>query len=152
MKNTITAYIKKITIGISTLILFGAICIFYFIIPVEDRSVVNGFTVFGTSLSLVGILIAYLQINSVKKINNQIKEEIDNSISKKDTLLSVSDLQKAIQFIHYINDKINCGKYELVHLRMNDLKTILIEIRDKKNPKNINRKIMVSIYLTWILI
>jgi hypothetical protein len=135
MKNTITARIKKIIIGISILILSSTICVFL-IIPIEDRSIVNGFTVFGTSLSFVGILIAYMQISSVKDINAQIKKDVDNSILKIKSVLSASDLEKAVSFISYIIDKINHEEYELAHLRMCDLEGILIEIKDKKTPKN----------------
>jgi hypothetical protein len=123
---------------ITVAILLGAIGVFVCIMSAEERTIVNGFTVFGTILSLGGIVIAYLQINSVKEINEKIKEEVDNSILRKDTLLSVSDLQKAIQFVNYINDKINSKKYELAYLRMADLCEILEGIRYKKNLSQYN--------------
>ncbi|MDR2085815.1 MAG: hypothetical protein LBP72_01440 [Dysgonamonadaceae bacterium] len=101
--------------------------------PQNERTIVNGVTVFGTVLSLSGLIIAYSQIMSVKQLNKQIKTEVNNFIAKSETLLSVSDLEKANQFVNYITDKINEKKYELAYLRMLDLEEILIGIRNKKN-------------------
>jgi hypothetical protein len=120
-------------ICIAAIILLITAGVFFLLVPVGERTIVNGFTIFGTPLSLYGIAIAYLQIGSVRKINKVIEEEVRASTAKKDMLLSVSDIQKAISIINYINDKINNEKYELAQLKIGDLREIVVSIKCKKN-------------------
>ncbi|PXV61897.1 hypothetical protein CLV62_12452 [Dysgonomonas alginatilytica] len=90
--------------------------------------VLNGFTMFGTLLSLWGICLAYMQIHSVKETSEKIQSEVANSIKEINEFFSFSDISTTIERIREIHNYIIINKIELALLRMKDLKIQLINI------------------------
>jgi len=101
----------------------------FYLIPDKDQTVVNGFTLFGTFLSLFGLLFAYLQIQNIKTTSQQTKLAIENSMLRINQVLSISELSKAIKIIQEIQSFIIQEKHEIALMRMKDLKFILIQVK-----------------------
>jgi len=85
--------------------------------------------VFGSIASIAGISISYLQILSVKEISESTKRAIDSSLNEMIKSFSISDLSRTIKLIQEIQNFIRTDKIESSLLRMNDLKSVLIQIR-----------------------
>lgn len=97
------------------------------------KNIVNFFTLFGTFVSVYGIILAYLQLRNLNEINSETKAAVENSILKINQILSVSELSRAIKIIQEIQTSIQHKKNELCLLRLKDLKTILIQIKFNKD-------------------
>jgi hypothetical protein len=96
---------------------------------IYDKTLVNGFTLFGTYFSLYGIAVAYLQIQSVNKVSKETKKAVDMSLMRLNQVLSVSELSKANKIIQEIQSFIITEKLEIALMRMKDLKSILIQVK-----------------------
>jgi hypothetical protein len=94
-----------------------------------SQSLLNFVTLFGTSLSIFGIYLTYIQILSVKQTNDLTHNAIVASLTKMNQIISISDLSKAIKTTHEIQGYIVIEKYELALLRMRDLKLVLIQAK-----------------------
>ena len=57
------------------------IALFFWKLDIKERSLSNVFTIFGTYLSLIGILISISQIQDVASINESTKKAIDDESS-----------------------------------------------------------------------
>jgi predicted nucleotidyltransferase len=125
---------KKYIIAILFIVCF--LIIYFYLFNKWDRSILNFITLLGTFASLFGLIIALLQIKSIKKISEQTKQEVEKSLEHLNLLLSLSDLAKSNLMIREIMSHVKSGKYELAHIRMSDLKNILIEIQNKENLKD----------------
>ena len=95
----------------------------------NDRNIINGITVFGTYLSLFGIIISYLQIKSVSSINLETKLVIEKSLQRMNQLALVADLSKATMMIREIQEQFEHANYRIALARMKDLKVILIQTK-----------------------
>lgn len=118
--------IKAISIFIAGTILIGLV---FIILPKKDKTVVNAFTLFGTFLSIFGLAIAYIQIQSINKTSAQIKLAVEKSLLRINQVLSISELSKAVKIIQEIQTFIQHQKHEIALLRMKDLKAILIQVK-----------------------
>ena len=107
--------------------LLVASIVFIVVIEPKDQNIINGITVFGTYLSLFGIIISYLQIKSFKVINEETKVAIKESLQRLNQLVVVADLSKAVKIIEEIQQFIQQHNYPVVLIRMKDLKSILIQ-------------------------
>jgi hypothetical protein len=107
--------------------LLVASIVFIVVIEPKDRIFINGITIFGTYLSLFGIIISYLQIKSFKVIDEETKKNIVQSLQRLNQLVVVADLSKAIKIIEEIQQFIQQHNYPIVLIRMKDLKSILIQ-------------------------
>jgi hypothetical protein len=124
--------IKNYTI----LIILAGIIISFLILYVLNNQkkldIINGIGIVGSIASLVGISIAYLQILSVKRISESTNRAIDTTLNELMKSFSISDLSKAIKLIQEIQSLIRAEKQESALLRMQDLKSILIQIKHIK--------------------
>jgi hypothetical protein len=105
---------------------------FYYSLNPELKNVVNFFTIFGTFATLFGLLLAYLQIQSIKQTSKQTNAAIEKSLVRINQILSISEISKASKIIQEIQTSVNQSKNEMALLRMRDLKQILIQV--KYNP------------------
>lgn len=103
--------------------------IVFFYLPDDDKTIVNSFTLFGTFLSLFGLAIAYIQIQSINKTSEQTKLAIEKSLQRINQILSVSELSKATKTIQEVQSFILQNKHEIALMRMKDLKSILIQVK-----------------------
>jgi hypothetical protein len=114
---------------ISFLVGTGIICLIFVFLPIDQKSVVNAFTLFGTFISIFGLTLAFKQIKSVNEVNEKTKKAIEKSLLRINQILSISDLSKANKIIQEIQTALISNKLEIVLLRMRDLKTILIQVK-----------------------
>jgi hypothetical protein len=103
----------------------------------KDQNMINGITVLGTYLSLLGIVISYFQIKSVKDINEKTKTAIEKSLQRLNQLVVVADLSKAIKIIEEIQQFILQKNYAIVLIRMKDLKSILIQAKHNEEANKL---------------
>jgi hypothetical protein len=119
--------------------LLVASIVFIVVIEPKDRSFINGITIFGTYLSLFGIIISYLQIKSFKVIDEETKQAIADSLQRLNQLVVIADLSKAIKIIEEIQLFIQQQNYPIALIRMKDLKTIIIQAKHHEDElMNIN--------------
>jgi len=109
------------------------IALFFWKLDTKERSLSNAFTIFGTYLSLIGILISISQIQDVASINESTKQAIDDSIHRLNQLVVIADLSKAIKIIEEIQQFIQQHNYPIALIRMKDLKTILIQAKHNQD-------------------
>lgn len=109
--------------------LLVASIVFIVVIDPKDQNIINGITVFGTYLSLFGIIISYLQIKSVSSINLETKLVIEKSLQRMNQLALVADLSKATMMIREIQEQFEHANYRIALARMKDLKVILIQTK-----------------------
>jgi hypothetical protein len=113
--------------------------LFTFLLKHDERTFSNGVTIFGTYLSLFGIIISYLQIKSVKDTNELTKQAIADSLQRLNQLVVIADLSKAIKIIEEIQLFIQQQNYPIALIRMKDLKTIIIQAKHHEDElMNIN--------------
>jgi hypothetical protein len=103
----------------------------------KDQNMINGITVLGTYLSLLGIVISYFQIKSVKDINEKTKTAIEKSLQRLNQLVVVADLSKAIKIIEEIQQFIQQKNYAIVLIRIKDLKSILIQAKHNEEANKL---------------
>lgn len=124
--------IKNFTI-FSFIISFLVIVIFYYNLNDKDKNIINFISLFGTFLSVFGLVLAYLQLESIKQINQKTQEEVKNSMERINDILSVSELSKSIKIIQEIQNYLHNQKSELSLIRMKDLKQVLIQVKHNNN-------------------
>lgn len=113
------------------LFVLGTVVIYCLFINLSDHeiTVANAFTLFGTYFSLYGLVVAYLQIQSIKGISTETKDAVDASAKKVNQIISVSELSKSNKVVQEIQIYLQDNKFELALVRMKDLKAILIQIQ-----------------------
>jgi hypothetical protein len=124
--------IKNLTLVIFA-IGFLIIVIFYYNLSSVHKNIINFISLFGTFLSLFGIIFAFLQLESLKQINKNTQTQVNLSIEKINDILSISELSKSIKVIQEIQNYLHNQKSELSLVRLKDLKQILIQIKHNNN-------------------
>ncbi len=81
----------------------------------------------GDVASFFGLIIAILQIKSVKEITEATQRAISETKAHLITNLSISDLSKAIKLIEQIQLYLGHRNYELADVRLQDLRIILLQ-------------------------
>lgn len=106
------------------------------VIPKTDQTSINAITVLGTYISIFGLVVAYIQISSVKKIAKYTELKIRETRDRITLILSVSDLSRGIKIAEEAQIFLNTANYSSALLRLKDLKSIVIQaemISDFKN-------------------
>jgi hypothetical protein len=114
--------------SLTSIILF---VIFYLILPDKDRSFINILSIIGFLLSILGVLIAYFQILSIKEITIETQKQINENIRLNNNFLMLSDLSRKAAMVDEIQGYLKDGKIEMCILRMKDLKIILNSLRNQ---------------------
>ncbi len=131
-------YYKTISIFLFIIGILGA-SIVILVLPKESRTILNYISVIGTFASVFGLIIAYLQILSLKNTSESIETAVDSSIYRLNTLLSVSELAKSKKLIEEIQIMLQHDSYEAALIRLKDLKELLIQTKfniDLQKPTN----------------
>lgn len=89
-------------------------------------------SIVGFWLSVLGIVIAYLQILSVKEIAKVTQEEIKATVTLYNNMLMLTDLSRKAAMVDEIQTFLKDDKIELCILRMKDLKSILNSLRNQE--------------------
>lgn len=93
------------------------------------------FSAVGSVASLFGLAIAIIQIDSVKKTTEATKFAVEETRKQLLINISIADVARAIKLIEQIQVQIGGKKYELAHLRMQDLRASLLQFRGHERFK-----------------
>lgn len=103
--------------------------VFYFGLKESERNLINYFSIMGTYSSVYGIIVAYVQILSVKETTENTRQRVEDANKRVMKMLSVSDISKAIKTVHEIQNYLLSNKDESSIIRLKDLKSILIQLK-----------------------
>lgn len=127
---------KLSNVQIITILIFiiGFLGLFFYYNSLDKtlKNSLNLVSIFGTYLSLFGIIMSFIQIYDLKAINDKTQKEINESLKKINNILSVSELSKSLKIVDEIQNSLRANKNELALIRMKDLKYILIQIKHNK--------------------
>lgn len=133
--------IKTILVGCITIIV---LC---FILENKDRTIINIVSIIGTCFSLTGLIIAIKQISALNKITDATKKAVDSNTLRINQVLSISEVSRAVKLVEQIQEFIRNSMYEKAHLRMQDLKYIIIKTEAMDELKKIISEKPVRKYL-----
>lgn len=102
-----------------------------------EKTLPNYATIIGTVCSLIGFIIAYINIVSLKESTELTALKIEETLKKVNQLNSVSELSKAIKTNQEIQNYIRNDKVELAHLRTLDLKYMLLNFNNNQQLKEL---------------
>jgi len=118
--------IKAIWISLLGLLAGGLILL---LLDREKRDVLAYVSIFGTMASLVGLILAYIQILSLRDSSDQIKKEVKKTIDRVDNIVSVSDLSKTKALIEDIQTYLRSKNFYGAIIRLGDLKEALVSAK-----------------------
>ena len=102
--------------------------LFYlYIIPLQEKTIINLISLLGTYISIYGILLAYLQILSLRQLTLKTQEAVKTSSESIQRVLSVAELSKIKKLIEEIQQYLHNDNFNGSVIRMNDLKENLIQ-------------------------
>jgi len=81
----------------------------------------------GSMASFFGLIIAILQIKSVKEITIATQHAIAETKAHLITNISISELAKAVKLIDEIQTYLGLGKYDAAYMRLKDLRILLVQ-------------------------
>ncbi|MGF7039113.1 hypothetical protein [Mucilaginibacter lappiensis] len=117
------------------------ICILlYLFLPKNDKTFINTLGIIGCILSLVGLVLAYIQILSIKQIAEDTKMKITENITLNNNILMLSDLARKAEIVGEIQGYLRDDKIEMCILRMRDLKVILNTIKNQERYRSLVAK------------
>ncbi|WP_374460242.1 hypothetical protein [Chryseobacterium taeanense] len=128
---------KLSNVQIITMLIFiiGFLGLFFYYNNLDKifKNSLNLITIFGTYLSLFGIIMSFIQIYDLKAINDKTQKEVNESLKKINNILSVSELSKSLKIVDEIQSSLRANKNEVALIRMKDLKYVLIQIKHNKS-------------------
>lgn len=122
--------------------------IFYFIVHNDVRStVIDYMSGFGSIASIYAIIIAILELKSVKKVTEETKAAVSNKLEEVNHFLSYADIERHLEMCSSIALCLYGEQYEAVALRLEELKKVLLEIKNnnaytEKNSYEITQMVM----------
>ena len=96
-----------------------------------SSELVNWISIIGSFLSLIGVIIALVQISKTRRAAEAAKDaslQTQNAISRN---LLLSDVSTCVKHIEELKSFVRSEKYELALLRVNDLISQLSQIRER---------------------
>ncbi len=104
------------------------ICINF--LPEEQRILVNYITIIGTITSVVGLILVYFQVRSLRDTTKETEKAVKESLKKTNQFISIADLSRAVRIVAEIQDSIRRRDYRLAQLRMRDLRDGLVQLEN----------------------
>jgi hypothetical protein len=98
-------------------------------IPAEQNTLLNQVGVLGTIASVLGLVLTYIQVLSIKETTVKTKKAVDDSINRVNEILTISELSKGIKNIELIQNSIKSENFDLAEILMKDLKSLLIQTK-----------------------
>lgn len=121
-------YYKWISILLLFIGVLGAIIVLL-LLPEKSKILLNYISVIGTFASVFGLLIAYLQILSLKSTSKSIGKAVQSSTHRINTIFSIADLAKSKKIIEEVQLMLQNDIYHAGVLRLKDLKELLIQAK-----------------------
>jgi len=125
--------------------IIGVPVIYKYVLSDNEQTTINFISLCGTFVSLIGLFITYIQVISLKQATEKTKLEIDNTLNRVNQIISISELSKGSKIIHEIQSANRSSNYELSLIRMQDLKAILIQVKNQQNEDLIKDKFKTAI-------
>jgi hypothetical protein len=122
--------LKNTLIIISLFLMIVIVGFIMFFLDDTEKTIPNYITIIGTVLSLIGLLITYVNVFALKSEAIVISEQITRTYNKINQLNSIADISKAIKIVQEIQNFIHYKKIELALLRLRDLKCMLIQFSE----------------------
>ena len=120
-------------------------------LKVWEKSLVSYVSIIGTFLTLFGIIVAYLQILSLKHAAKATKKAVTNSIKKINQISLISDLSKSAASVEEIQSHIRAEDYKSALLRYTDIKSTLIKAKHNIDLKNSHQSTIKKVISTSTL-
>jgi len=98
----------------------------------SEKTYINVLGIGGFVTQILGLIIAYFQIASVKEVADQTKTQVIDSIALNNTVLMISDLSRKAAIVDEIQGYLRDNKIEICILRMKDLKIILSSLKNQE--------------------
>lgn len=120
-----------------TLIIGGSICLAVLLLPLFLKSNDNGspticwtesISYFGCLGTWLGLIIVFIQTHGLQKSTDKVTKAVNTSNQQMMKILSISDVSRHAQMLTEIHSYIRTGKWELCHLRMLEILSILSDI------------------------
>ena len=87
----------------------------------------------GSVASIYAIIIAWIELKSVKQTTAETQKTVDNKIGEINKLLSYAEIEKHIQICSSISLCLKAEQFEAVAMKLDDLKKTLLEIKNKQS-------------------
>jgi len=130
---------RQVWILILVLLGIGVVSSFIFInkLSKENQSFINIFSILGVCATLLALVLTFIQFLSLIEIALKTNEEIQKATGQIKKVLAISDISKTSKIILEIKRFVQENKFESAELRMQNLKTILIQIKNDLEIKEI---------------
>ena len=133
-------------------------CVIFYYLPNSERTLINLIGVIGFLLSILGIIIAYFQIMSVKEISKYTQEQVQQTqerleqkirethekikenITIHSNLHMISDLSAKGAMINEIQGYLREDNIKMSAIRMKDLKVVLIDLQSQPRYSALTKK------------
>jgi hypothetical protein len=106
----------------------------------EGKNIYEIVSAVGSVASFFGLAIAILQITSLKKITEATNLAVEETKAGLIQSISISDVSKAIRLIEQIQMYAGHKKFESAHLRLQDLRILLIQFKGNAHFVGLNGK------------
>lgn len=87
-------------------------------------------SIVGTIISTTALVIAVIQINGLKETNTAIRDAVEENSTAIQRITNVYDIARHAQMINEIHGMINAKKWEIAHLRLLELFSLLGSIKN----------------------
>ncbi|MFW0716217.1 hypothetical protein [Pedobacter sp. N23S346] len=132
------SYRQKILIVV--VISLAITVVLFFCLSPEERNFINFLAIIGFILSIVGLIIAYIQILSIKEIAINTQNKINENITLNNNIIMLSDLSRKAAMVDEIQGYLRDDKIEMCILRMKDLKVILNSLKNQEQYNSLVSK------------
>lgn len=107
--------------------------IVYYIVHEDGRSTtIDYISGFGSIASIYAIIVAIIELKSVKKTTEETKAAVNNRLKEINHFLSYADVERHVEMCASITPYLQGVQYEAAALRLEELKKILLEIKNNK--------------------
>jgi hypothetical protein len=103
--------------------------IFIFLVPRYERTIINGFTVLGTAVSICVLI-----------YGKSIKRSIESTLLRYDQILSVSETSRVVELIDATIQYTKTGDFSAASIKMSEFKKSLIGVVNMKGIDDDARK------------
>ncbi|HWZ22024.1 MAG TPA: hypothetical protein VNW06_05185 [Cytophagaceae bacterium] len=105
------------------------ITVIFYQLPKNDKTTLVYISLFGSFLSLFGLILAYYQILSLKQLSIKTEKAVTISNQRLQKVLSISELSKSKKLVEEIQHFLHSDNFSGALIRLTDLKETLIQTK-----------------------
>jgi hypothetical protein len=87
----------------------------------------------GSVASLFGLIIIAIEVLSLRGVAESTRQAVEGTQAEIAASISLADISRALRSIEQVQSFARDGKYELAHMRLQDVRDLLVRLRD--NPR-----------------